>query len=182
MTDVLALDIATTTGWARGAVGTATPLCGSIRFCKPGASHSAIVGRAMQWAIDLTTTSKPDVVAIEALVPPLAMRGRTNVDHDLLAMLHGAIMGVLFLRGVYKVNRYPVQSIRAHFLNGIPYGKGEGKTVTVRKCRSLGWLESTDDDAADALACWSYQAALIDPTHAIKISPLFGPRGVRLEA
>ena len=179
MTDVLALDIATTTGWARGAIGTAAPLCGSVRFARAGASHSAIVGNALQWAIDLTKSPPlPDVVAIEALVPPQAIRGKTNVDHDLLAMLHGVIMGALFLRGVYRVHRYPVQTIRSHFIDLAACGRGQGKVMVQDKCRALGWVTDYEinHDAADALACWSYQVALLDPEHTIRISPLFRRR------
>lgn len=173
MTDVLALDIASTTGWARGVVGQMTPACGSIRFALAGASKLATCGRALEWAIATLKPPLPDVVAIEGLLPPAVTRGRSNVHHDLLAMLHGVIMGVCFLRGVYKVRHHAVQSVRAHFLDGIPYGKGEGKLYTVRKCKSLGWLMDTDEDAADALALWSYQCALINPQHAVEISPMF---------
>jgi len=181
MTDVFALDIATTTGWARGPVG-GVPRCGSIRFAKPGASHLAIVGRALEWSIATFKPPLPDVVAIEALVPPQAMRGKTNVDHDLLAMLHGVIMATLFLRGVYTVHRYPVQTIRSHFIDLAACGRGQGKVMVQEKCRALGWVTDYElnHDAADALACWSYQVALIYPQHAINVSPLFGPRGVRL--
>lgn len=173
MTDILALDIASVTGWARGVVGE-DPACGSVRFAKPGASQLAICGRALEWAINSITGKLPDVVAIEALLPPRVLKGASNEHHDVLAMIHGVIMGVCFMRGVYKVHHHSVNSVRAHFLHGIPYARGEAKTVTMRKCRSLGWLESADDDAADACALWSYQAALIDPAQVVRISPLFG--------
>jgi len=172
MTDVLALDIATTTGFARGRIGD-EPQCGSVRFSKPGASQLAICGRALEWAINLFKPPLPDVVAIEGLLPPGALKQRSTQDHELLAHLHGVIMGVCFLRGVYKVEKHPLNSIRSHFLYGIPYAKGEAKEATVRKCKSLGWLETADDDAADACAVWSYQASLLDPEQVIRISPLF---------
>src|SRR5262245_51825237 len=100
MTDVLALDIASKLGFARGHVGDAAPRCGSVRFAKFGASQLAICGHAMEWAIDTLTPPLPDIVAIEDLLPPHVTRGRSNVDHDLLAHLHGIIMGVCFLRGI----------------------------------------------------------------------------------
>lgn len=176
MTDVLALDIATTCGWARGRVGD-EPRCGSVRFSKPGASQLAICGRALEWAIATLRDPLPDVVAIEGLLPPSVMKGKTNLDHDLLAQLHGVMMAVCFMRGVYRVDRYPVSKIRAHFIDVGACAKGEAKLMVQRRCKSLGWLEESDADAADACALWSYQVALIEPEHAIRISPLFQRRG-----
>jgi Holliday junction resolvasome RuvABC endonuclease subunit len=179
MTDILALDIATRTGFARGPIGPDGPVkCGSVRFAKkPGASHLAICGHALEWAIETLKPPLPDIVAIEALLPPLVIKGRSNVDHDLLAHLHGIIMGVCFARKIFKVHKHSVSSIRSHFLNGLHVAKGEAKVVVLRKCKSLGWLESDPDaDAADAAALWSYQASLIDPEQAIRVSPLFERR------
>jgi Holliday junction resolvasome RuvABC endonuclease subunit len=175
MTDVLALDIATKLGFARGCVGDPIPVCGSVRFGKAGASQLAICGHALEWAIDILKPPLPDIVAIEALLPPHVTKGKSNVDHDLLAQLHGVILGVCFLRGVYKVHKHPVISIRAHFIDLKSCAKGQAKRMVQDKCRQLGWVpEGTDDDdAADAAALWSFQAGLIDPEQAIRISPLF---------
>jgi hypothetical protein len=173
MPDLLALDIATTCGFARGCVGSEAPRCGSVRFGKAGASQLAICGHALEWAIDILKPPLPDIVAIEDLLPPHVTRGKSNTDHDLLAHLHGIIMAVCFMRGVYKVHKHPVMSIRRHFIDLSACAKGQGKIMVQSKCRQLGWLVGDDDDAADACACWSYQAGLIDPEQAIRISPLF---------
>src|SRR5262245_24449642 len=135
MTDVLALDIATTTGWARGRAGE-TPQCGSVRFAKPGASQLAICGRALEWAIATIKDPLPDVIAIEGLLPPAALKLQSNEQHELLGHLHGIVLGVAFVRGCFKVNKFSLNSIRAHFLYGIPYGKGEAKMMVQRKCKS----------------------------------------------
>jgi hypothetical protein len=172
MTDVLALDIASTTGWARGPTGPDGPRCGSVQFAKPGASQLAICGRALEWAIDTLRPPLPDVVAIEGLLPPHVIKGKSNTDHDLLAHLHGVIMGVCFMRGVFKVFKHPVLTIRRHFIDMSVCAKGQGKQMVQDKCRQLGWL-AEGDDAADAAAAWSYQASLLDPEQAIRISPLF---------
>jgi Holliday junction resolvasome RuvABC endonuclease subunit len=170
--NVLALDIATITGWARGDVG-AVPACGSVRFSTKGASQVAICGRALEWAIEVLRDPLPDVVVIEDLLPPGALKQRSNEHHELLAHLHGVIMGVCFVRGIYQVHKHSLASIRSHFIGGTIFAKGEVKFVVQRKCRSLGWLESADDDAADACALWSYACSLIDPEQAIRVSPLF---------
>jgi hypothetical protein len=173
MTDLLALDIATVTGFARGHVGPDAPTCGSVRFAKPGASQLAICGRALEWAIDTIKPPLPDVVAIEDLLPPHVTRGKSNQDHDLLAHLHGVILGVCFARGVYKVHKHSVQAIRAHFIDLKSCRRGEAKSEVQRKCKELKWLAGDDDDAADACAVWSYQCGLLDRDHAVRISPLF---------
>jgi Holliday junction resolvasome RuvABC endonuclease subunit len=173
---ILALDVATTTGWARGHVGPHRPTCGSVRFAKPGASQLAICGRALEWAIETIKPPLPDVVAIEDLLPPHVTRGKSNKDHDLLAHLHGVILGVCFARGVYKVHKYAVGSIRAHFIDLKSCARGQAKLMVQRKCKELGWVSQqgdTDDDAADACAVWSYQCGLLDRDHAVRISPLF---------
>jgi hypothetical protein len=172
MTDILALDIATTTGWARGPIGRDGPRCGSIRFGKAGASQLAICGHALEWAIETIKPPLPDIVAIEDLLPPHVTRGKSNTDHDLLAHLHGIILGVCFMRGVYKVHKHPVMTVRRHFIDLSACAKGQGKRMVQDKCKSLGWL-AEGDDAADAAACWSYACSLIDPEQAIRISPLF---------
>jgi hypothetical protein len=172
MTDLLALDIATVTGYARGPVGPAAPTCGSVRFAKPGASQLAICGRALEWAIETIRDPLPDVVAIEDLLPPHVTRGKSNVDHDLLAHLHGVILGVCFMRGVYQVHKHPVMTIRRHFIDLSVCGKGQGKGMVQDKCKQLGWL-AEGDDAADACAVWSYQCGLLDRDHGVRISPLF---------
>jgi hypothetical protein len=63
--------------------------------------------------------------------------------------------------------------VRRHFIDLSACAKGESKMMVQRKCKSLGWLEHVDADAADACALWSYQAGLLDPEQAIRISPLF---------
>jgi hypothetical protein len=173
MTDILALDIATTCGFARGPVGACAPRCGSVRFSKPGASQNAICGRALEWIIDTLTPPLPDIVAIEDLLPPHVTRGKSNEDHDLLAHLHGIVMGVCFMRGVFKVHKYAVGRVRAHFIDLKSCRRGEAKLMVQERCKSLGWLDQADGDAADAAAVWSFQAALLDPNHIVRISPLF---------
>ena len=170
--NVLALDLATSAGWARGDIG-AVPQCGLVQFARKGASQLAICGAALDWAIATIREPLPDVVAIEGLLPPGALKKRSNEQHELLAHLHGVILAVCFQRGVYKVNRHPLSKIRAHFIGQAVGKKGEAKLQVQRKCRSLGWLEADDDDAADACAVWSFQCSLIDPEQAIRISPLF---------
>jgi hypothetical protein len=169
--DVLALDLASVTGWARGRVGADDPRSGAIRFGKPGASHAAIAWHALDWLITFTREQPlPDLVVIEAAVRKEQWRS-SHAANDITTGLIWTARGVLHGRGVYKIVEVPVQSVRHFFIGGNPHSD-EAKHQTVRKCRALCW-DPVDDNAADALALWAYQCSRIDPTIGIKLSPLF---------
>jgi len=172
--DVLALDIATTTGWARGQVGM-RPTSGSISFARyESASDNAIFGRALAWFSDfLRDEPRPQILIIEALLPPGAMEGATNkAARDRLAGLHGIFRGVAHLRGINDVAAVTVGDVRGHFIDDRTCKRVIAKRETIEKCRRLGWL-AEDDNAADALACWSFACGLIEPETALQVSPLF---------
>lgn len=176
MTDILALDIATTTGWARGRVGS-MPVSGSVRFGKAEASNNAVFAAAVKWiAALLEPQPRPDILVMEAMLPPAAKVGFTNVDvRDRLAGLHGIVRGVAHLRGVYDIATYSVGDIRQHFIGERGLKRFVAKARIVERCRQLGWPCETDD-AGDALAAWSYACSIIDPTQALKVSPLFNQK------
>lgn len=176
MTEVLALDLATTTGWARGPVG-GVPISGSVRFGKREASANAVFGRAIEWLADLLKLEpKPTMIAIEAMLPPNAKTGYTNTEtRDRLAGLHGIVRGVAHLRGVYNIEAHPVGAIRQHFIGERSLKRAKAKTAIVTRCRELGW-PCDDDNAGDALATWSFACALIDPAQGLRVSPLFNRR------
>jgi hypothetical protein len=56
--------------------------------------------------------------------------------------------------------------------------------MTVDRCRSLGWMVETSDEA-DACALWDYQICWLDPQAAVRSTPLFAkvkgrPQGGRM--
>jgi hypothetical protein len=180
MTLVLALDLASVTGWALGRVGDDMPRCGSLRFARKSASEWAIAAGALDWLIKFTAEHRPDVLAMEDTLPSTFVRGRTNKrTNDILGGLVFLSGAVLYKRGCFKINRHSVSNVRSHFIDMNACAREEAKLYTIRKCRSLGWLDAADDDAADALALWSYQCSLMDPRQAIRVSPLW-QKGVAL--
>ena len=54
-------------------------------------------------------------------------------------------------------------------------------TLAVRIPAALGW-NVTDNNDADAVACWSYACSLIDPKLALRGSPLFSKFGKKIFA
>jgi hypothetical protein len=170
VTDILALDIATTTGWARGKLGE-QPISGSITFRKNNPAQP--FGDALEHFRGLLQAKpRPDLVMIERMLPPSAFQGATGFKTFLLlAGLRGVVFSVVDRLGV-ELGEANVGDVRQHFISDRMAGRERAKRETVQRCRALGW-QPADDNAADALAVWSYACALIDPVQALKIVPLF---------
>jgi hypothetical protein len=173
---VLALDVATRCGFALGRVGEC-PTFGSIRFGNRSTDDNVIFGAALDWCSRfLEPQPRPELLALEALLPPAAMGGRTtSAVRDRLAGLHGVIRGVASLRGIARIEAYAVGSVRQHFIGDRTAKREVAKRETMRRCLQLGW-NSLDDNAADALATWSYACSLIDPCLALRMVPRFNRR------
>jgi len=172
MTLILALDLATKTGWARGRIGEA-PQFGSVRFGHASSDQNVIFGAALHWCSKFLAAQLPDALFIEALLPPQAMINKTSRQvRDRLAGLHGIIRAVAQLRGVERIEQCKVGDVRSHFINGRGLKRERAKGETMLQCRALGW-NAADDNQGDALALWSYACALVDPVTAIKTVPLF---------
>lgn len=177
MTDILALDIATTCGWARGHVGE-IPTSGSICFgCD--CSENAVFGQAIGWFSNLLKEEpRPDALVIEAMLPGGAMKGETTIGtRDRLAGLHAIVRGIAFIRGVYEIRTIDVGSVRQHFIGVRNLKREAAKREVLERCRMLGW-PVTDHNAGDALATWHFACSLIKPELALQCSPLFRQRSV----
>jgi hypothetical protein len=204
MTDILALDIATRTGFARGRVACrcancdstrtieeirrggglsccperkmqlAPPIAGSIRFGQPSASDNAVFAHCLRWLSELLEWEpRPEMIIVESLLSPTAKAGHTSRNvRDRLAGLHGVVRAVSFLRGCYRIDEVSVGDVRGHFIGERSLKRDAAKRAVMRRCQQLGWSVD-DDNQADALALWSYAAALIEPDWGLQLSPLF---------
>src|SRR5262245_14637547 len=179
VSDILSLDIATTTGWARGRVGTA-PTFGSINFATRDASDNAIFAAALRWLSGfLDEKALPDLIMIEQMLPPSAMRGRTaRAVRDRLAGLEGVLRAVAFCRGCYRIETARVTAVRAHFIGEGMLKRNAAKTEVMRACHRLGWNVANDNEG-DACALWHFACSRFDPKVALQASPLFH-RGVAI--
>lgn len=173
MTNLVALDLATTTGWARGTVGKGEPESGSVRLVSTGATHNALAAGAIRWLVEFTQNYKPDMIVIEAPVRKDRWRSSTEAN-DITTGLIFLARGVLYSRGIFDIRVAQVSAVRNFFIGGNPERK-LAKIRTIGTCKALGW-QPDDDNAADALALWAYQASLIDPLYGVKLSPLFNKR------
>lgn len=150
---VLALDIATRTGWAAGRHGEA-PRHGSIRLAPPGSSNGAIGCGLLRWMTDFLALERPDAVYYEVPIDPRHMGGGTRFATTRI------LVGLPFLAetifeacGVFRVYEVGVQQVRKQFLGEArPKNK---KAAVISACHKRDW-RPVDDNAADALAIWSF--------------------------
>ena len=172
--DILAIDVASTTGWARGCVGDMEPLFGTVKFAPKGlpGNSNAIFAAAQGWMSGIMT-NPPDIVIVEALLPPDAMKNKTSRQvRDRLAGLHGIIRAGAFRAGVGEISEASVGDVRAHFLGTRILKRLDAKRGVVQRCHDLDWYV-TNDNEGDACALWSFAAGLIDPQQGLRVSPLF---------
>ena len=172
---VLALDLATVTGWALGRPGDDKPRSGTVRFASKGASQDAIAAGALRWLIAFTKDNPFDQLVIEQEVRKKeSWKSSTDAD-DITRGLIFLARAVAFERGVYRPTFAPVNTVRKFFLGDGSLERDIAKSRTVERCRLLGWAPE-DDNAADALAIWAWRCAMIDPTVGTTMSPLFDKR------
>lgn len=170
---VLGLDIATVTGFAHGRVDADCPSYGCIRFGTASSPSPEVFAKALGWASTLLATLKPDVVMLEALLPPTAMKNRTSREvRDRLCGLNAIIMACAKTANVPEIASASVGDIRAHFIYDRTLKRKSAKAEVMAKCHQLGW-DVPNDNTADACAVWSYACALIDPRLGLRGSPLF---------
>ena len=174
MKTVLALDLASVTGWAFGAPGD-RPKYGSQRFASIGASHEAIFWAAFRWMSNACEDFDPDVVVWEAPLATIFKRGSTNAATTTLLYGLPAIVGMCaYRRNIFDIRKAETRDVRLHFIGSNPK-RVKAKPLVMRQCHVMGW-PVTDDNQADALATWHYMCSLLEPSIAVRPLPLFGMR------
>jgi hypothetical protein len=164
---VLALDLATTTGWAFGRPGT-KPKFGTVRFAKPGAARAKVYSAFREWLF--LRIGQPDLIVFESAASPMVMQGRTNIDT--IKLLIGLTEHLEeWCHERVELREASVQQIRPHFIGENMKSK-LAKAATIERCHELGWMV-TNDNEADACALWSYQVCCLRPDIAIRMTPLF---------
>ncbi|MDQ0510928.1 hypothetical protein [Ancylobacter amanitiformis] len=173
---ILALDIASQTGWAYGVPGE-VPRAGTIRFASPGSSCGAVGRGMMRWFADFMKLCPVDALYFEAPFDPRKMGMRTNMNTSRI------LLGLVFLietlaqaKGIGEIRETDISDVRKHFVGSNPPGE-KGKLAVQQRCRHLGWRFDSED-AADSLAVWSYACAVVAPKTSIATTPLFQSRAV----
>lgn len=153
---VLALDLATRTGWAFARPG--TPAHGTVHLPRGGGPGSlGSVNASLADALgDLLKLHDPRVIVFEA--PAMHMAGRSPHTARMLIYLAGVVELVAY-RWSIPVFEAQVQSVRKTL--GITKGPTDKdwKAGVIRWCRAQGYAPG-DDNQADALALLAYWKAV----------------------
>lgn len=166
---ILAIDAATVTGWAFGAIGS-KPLGGAVRLGGEDTCDEDVWFDGMKFMNDRLGALNPDVVAIEA-----PMQGGKSSQSAI-----GRLLGLqAILRTVVRARRpnlaklVHVQSARKFFIGRGDYGGQEAKARVQRRCVDLGWATWDDGhDFTDALCVWAKAAADADRDFAANFTEL----------
>lgn len=168
---VLALDLATTTGWCHGVPG-ATPECGHIRFTKPGTSRAETYRAYRNWLDDAWGGREviPDLIVYESPAVGMQMQGKTNIDT--LKLLSGLAEHLEeWCHGKCELREATVAQVRSHFIGSNMKAK-IAKPLAFERCQELGWPVTTTDES-DACALWDYQICWLRPDLADRTTRLF---------
>lgn len=166
---VLALDLATVTGWAYGKPEE-KPLFGSQRFGKQGSSRARTYRSFRLWLDVFCSARPPTMIVFESAATPSWMAGRTNIDTVKL------LMGLTEHLEEWCCDRFELREastsqVRTHFIGRNLQSK-IAKPLVVARCRERGWMVE-DDNQGDACAIWDYQICCLRPDIGIATSPLF---------
>jgi hypothetical protein len=169
---VLALDLASVTGYAYGVPGS-IPQCGHLRFSKPGSSRAQTYRAFREWLDSAWGRKIPDIIVYELPMHPLHVRGKTTFETTkLLIGLAEHLEEWSYEKA--ELREATVGQVRSHFIgrnmNGVI-----AKRETFERCKILGWPVETKDES-DACALWHYQCAWLNPKLSalpFKVLPLF---------
>lgn len=186
---VLALDLASTSGWAYGPVRS-KPMSGVIPLGDKGATHGERGAKLLRWLNDFLKLNAVRLAVIEKPLAPqvLVKIGATDSTVELLYGLPFVAKTVLSMRGVWEVKYVHVQDVRAHFTGQRTFAESfdpirkrkvssreNGKAAVKNICAMRGWPVQSDDEA-DAIATWSYGTEMLSPGASMKCLQIFGRR------
>lgn len=169
--DILALDLATDTGFCRGQPGAKELDFGCIRFKKRDETMEVAFDAFSTWLANHLLEDAPSLVIFEAPALPFQMRG--NTTYMTLRYTYGlaAICELVCKKFDVRCEEAKVSDIRHYCLGRNPRSK-IAKELVIQ--RAAEWGHVTDDhNAADAIMLHAYKAALINPAIALSTAPLF---------
>lgn len=152
MKPILALDIATKTGWAVGAPD-GDPQHGVIKLPYPGENIGRPMKFFMDWLGDFISVNGVGHVVFEA---PFSQKKKV-IDARKLICLAGVVELVCEIKGI-TCGEIDIQTNKS-FFTGKRYAK---KHEMIAMCRLYGWHPEDDNDA-DALALWCYSVNIRHP-------------------
>lgn len=156
---LLALDVATITGWAYGAAGE-RPDYGHFTAAKRGMVDGQIIARFRDWLDECFELWKPATVAFES--PYVGRMIDIKVLRRLMT-LNGLVEELAWRHRVRCREEASNVICRQFTGNGSWGGRAKKKAATKKMCAVYGFPDVTEDEA-DALALWHYAEAALFPT------------------
>lgn len=171
---LLALDVATVTGYAWGPLD-GVPKADSIRFGSKNPTDDEVWLAALRWLHDFLKVARPDVVALEAPIMSSAPAGGSNPHTQLrLTGLQAVLRAVVAANLPRAAKLVHVQSARKFFIGRGNLPGQEAKHQVKRRCIELAWLpaDAPGFDRSDALCVWAKAAGDLDANFAANFTPL----------
>lgn len=163
---VLALDVATRTGWAAGRI-CSTPVWGTQQFGR-GKSNGDVLYAYRIWLLEKIDEVQPELICFESPFMPtvdsqFAQEGARNaLTVRRLFGFAGITEATCVERHIRCYEARPSEIIH-HFIGGrVPKKREEKKAAAVAMCKRLGF-DVADDDEADAVALWCYAESIFEP-------------------
>lgn len=164
---ILALDIATVTGWAEGPISGKPLAFGSVRLAPEGSCAEAIGAGMLDFIGSRMLAFRPSLIVYEAPIDPRHLK-KTNLETFLMLSGLPMVMGsVAYKLGLYTFRKVDPGDLKQywHGKRGLP--RQVVKPLTLRKMRALGY-DVHGEDAADAIAVHRYFAAYLDPAYRVE--------------
>jgi crossover junction endodeoxyribonuclease RuvC len=166
VTKILAIDGASTAGFAIGAPGE-EPRFSTRQFTGGGATGE-VVGRFCRFMRVTLERHKPTIITYEAPYVPTAWRKGPPLNARTVRRLLGLAEIIDAIAWEYQIRCYQATAgeVTAYLTGKANWGGREAKkAATIAAARRWGWAVS-DDNQADALAVWAFTESILDPVAA----------------
>lgn len=159
---IFALDLGVRTGFAVGADAPARS--GFVLLKSDQEPPRAALGNMIAWLNQEWTKARPALVVKEAPLPLQGFKNAYNAEATVVLTykLHGIVEAMSHRFAIPLREAHPA-TIRKHFIGIGRTGKRQDtKAAVIRRCQLLGYMpkECFDADRADAIAIWSFFAAI----------------------
>ena len=173
---ILGLDLSErAAGFCKGEAGDKTPTVGVIK-CRDSDELTAVaVARLAIWLRNNIEKSAPDLIVVEAYIPPGAMQGTTAAITEGAILLNGCVRGIAACYGI-AVRAPTAAKVRKYFCgqsSAAPRRKvartraqksqdrEATKQMVLARAKLLGLIsrDCTSNDMADAAALWAFGCA-----------------------
>lgn len=185
MTRVLALDLATKTGWACGSTEGTPVSHGVVAMPKTGEDIGKFLAVFEGWLLTAIDEMGPDEVVFESPILPEQTAIATLRKLYSLAGVTELVVTRLIERGQNMQTREAaLGDIRQHFIGirqapkdirGSEARRKWMKAKVIAECRKRGFNVAGDDDA-DAIALLSLRLSQLDKNYSLNSTPLFAGR------